>query len=147
MGVEPYWYVVPFQTNVQAALDELRQREFQRGRYNPAVSFPMLLISPDVPGPGAKHRSIAEAQESADADGTRSILDIERIGDAPDYCTASPIASEVLESLFGTSQPTRAMVEERMDFLKDIERGHAVYIVLYSNGVPSELMFAGYSFD
>ena len=76
-----------------------------------------------------------------------AVLDIERIGDAPDYSTAAPIASEVLESVFGTSQPTRAMVEERMEFLENIERGQAVYIVLHSNSVPSELMFAGYSFD
>ncbi len=46
-----------------------------------------------------------------------------------------------------TTQPTREMVEENMDFLEDVERGHGVYIILYQDGQPSEILFAGYSFD
>jgi hypothetical protein len=147
MGGHPYWYVVPYRSNLQAALDDLRQREFKAGRYNPVVHFPDFPIGPDSPSPGAQHRTIADAMEDADANGTRSILDIERIGESPDYCTASPLNDEILQELYGTSRPTSEMVEDNMDFLEDIERGQAVYIILYSNGAPSELLFAGYSFD
>jgi hypothetical protein len=49
--------------------------------------------------------------------------------------------------LYGTDQPTRAMIEANMDFLEDIERGHGVYITLYKNGHPDEILFAGFSFD
>jgi hypothetical protein len=38
-------------------------------------------------------------------------------------------------------------VEECDDFYDDIDRGQAVCITLYENGKPSELFFAGYSFD
>jgi hypothetical protein len=39
------------------------------------------------------------------------------------------------------------MVEQNLDFLEEIDRGHAIYIVLYEGQMPSEICFAGYSFD
>ena len=39
------------------------------------------------------------------------------------------------------------MVEENMSFLEDVDRGHCVYLVLFKNGKPSEIFFAGYSYD
>ena len=34
-----------------------------------------------------------------------------------------------------------------MYFLEDVERGQCVYIIMYKDGVPSEICFAGYSYD
>ena len=147
MGAEPYWYVVKYQPDTDAALQELRQREFIAGRYNPVTPFLTFPIGPNSPAPGAQHDSIEEAMEAADADGTRSILDLDHVGDEPDFCTATPLADEVLLDLYGTTRPTRAMVEANMDFLEEIERGHGVVITLYRDDQPNELMFAGYSFD
>jgi hypothetical protein len=126
---------------------ELRQQEFQAGRYNPVTPFPEFPITASSPAPGAGHRDIDEAMESSDADGTRSILDISTISADPDYFTAAPLSDDVLNSYFGTTQPSRAIVESNMKFLEDVRRGQAVYIVLYKEGVPAELLFAGYSFD
>jgi hypothetical protein len=39
------------------------------------------------------------------------------------------------------------MVQQNMDFLEDIERGHGTYVVVYKNSKPDEIFFAGYSFD
>jgi hypothetical protein len=147
MGAHPYWYTVKYKANTQAALDELRQREFRAGRYNPVMPFITFPITDASPAPGAEHDSIEEAMEEADADGTRSILDIDKISDEPDFCKATPMAAELLEELYGTTQPTRSQVEENMDFLEDLERGHALYTTLYKDGQPDELFFAGYSFD
>jgi len=85
--------------------------------------------------------------EDAAEDGTRSILDINVVADEPDFCTASPVPPDVLQALYGTTRPTREMVEGSMDFLDEVERGHCVYTVLYKDGKPDELFFAGYSFD
>jgi hypothetical protein len=147
MGAHPYWYSVKYQPDVDAALEELREREFQAGRYNPVMMFPPFPITPQSPAPGPQHSSIAEAFVAADADGTRSILDIASIGDAPDFGTAGPLDDGVLESLYGTTKPTLAMVESNMDFLEDVERGQAVYIICYTDDVATDLVFAGYSFD
>jgi hypothetical protein len=147
MGAHPYWYTVKYNENVDAALHSLREREFRAGRYNPVMPFIDFPITPTSPAPGAQHVTIAEAMEDADADGTRSILDIDHVDDEPDFCTASPLADHVLEALYGTAHPTREDVEANMEFLADLDRGHAVYITLYRNGQPDEILFAGYSFD
>src|SRR5262245_47876530 len=123
MGGEPYLYFVKYKPDLDAVLQELREREFRAGRYNPAMPFP---LDPSRPAPGAQHATIEEAFEDADADGTRSILDIQAIADEPDFCVACPLGEEVLEDFFGTSTPTRQQLEENLDFMEDIERGHCV---------------------
>jgi hypothetical protein len=147
MGGHSYWYTVPYQQDIHKALHELRQREFQAGRYNPVVPFPEFPITASSATPGASHRDIDEAMEASDADGTRSILDIATISAEPDYFAAAPLSDDALNSYFGTTRPSRANVESNTKFLEDVKRGQAIYVVLYKEGVPAELLFAGYSFD
>ncbi len=147
MGASPYWYTVNYQEDVEAALEQLREREFQAGRYNPVIPFPSFPVTAASPAPGAQHATIEEVFADADADGTRSILDIQRIGPEPDFFTAASLPDRVLQRLFGTTRPTREQVEDSMDFMEDIERGQAVYIILYRDGKPDEILFVGYSFD
>jgi hypothetical protein len=147
MGGEPYWYFVKYKSDLNSALQELRDREFLAGRYNPVTPFLHFPVDPTKPGPGAAHDSIDEAQEDAAEDGTRSILDIRAVADEPDFFVAAPLEPSVLQSLYGTTQPTRQMIERKMDFLDDVDRGHAVYALAYKDGKPDEILFAGYSFD
>src|SRR5215813_2102769 len=100
MGGEPYWYFVKYKPDLDSVLQELRAREFQAGRYNPVMPFLNFPIDPNVPGPGAAHDSIEDAFEEADADGTRSILDIQAIGEAPDFCVAAPLEEDELNDLY-----------------------------------------------
>lgn len=132
MGAEPWDYFVPFEKNVQDALLKLRNREFLAGRFHGGEFNP---------------GSIEEAREVADADGTRSILDMDRVGDEPDFGVVVPLSSKRLAELFGTDKPTRAMIETNRDFYEDIERGQGVFIVAYDQGEPSEIFFGGYSYD
>ena len=37
MGAHPWFYVVPYQSDIRKAMLELREREFRAGRYNPAA--------------------------------------------------------------------------------------------------------------
>jgi hypothetical protein len=132
MGAEPYDYTVPYEPNIQAALDKLRRRVFESKEFNGAEF--------DPPTPEA-------ALEMTEADGTRSILDISRISDQPDFCCAAPLSSEELERYFGTRKPTKVMMQESLDFWEDLERGMARYVILYEGDEPKEIYFAGYSFD
>src|SRR4051812_21395612 len=133
MGAEPYWYFEKYDGNVDAVLQSLRQREFAAGRYNPVIAsmWQLFPIGPHSPAPGAQHSSIEEAMNDADADGTRSILDLSEVAEEPGFCAVAPLTDDVLERIFGTTQPTRAAVEANMDFLEDVERGQGVYIILY----------------
>jgi hypothetical protein len=147
MGGEPWFYFVPYQADIDSALQALRRREFQAGRYNPVTPFLEFPVDAEAPGPGAQHASIEEAIQDADADGTRSILDMERISDEPDYGAATPLSDDDLVELFGTSKPTREIIESNEALFDALERGQGVYIVAYRDDKPSEIFFAGYSFD
>jgi hypothetical protein len=146
MGGDPYWYAVPYQQDTDKALQELRQREFDAGRYNPVIPFPKFPITASSPAPGRAHPSIDEALEASGEDGTRSILDVAHISSEPDYFAASALGEDQLKAYFGTTQPSRQMVESNTRFRDDVQRGQAVFIVLYENGAPTELFFLGYSF-
>ncbi len=132
MGAEPYQYTVPYEADIQSALEKLRRSVFESKKFNGAEFNP--------PTPEA-------AFELTDADGTRSILDISRISDRPDFCCAAPMSPEELERYFGTTKPTEAKVRESDDFWEDLERGMARYVILYEGDTPSGIYFAGYSFD
>jgi hypothetical protein len=147
VGGHPWFYFVGYEPDIDAALQKLRRREFDAGRYNPAVDFPDFPVTDESPAPGAQHDTIEEAQEDADADGTRSILDMERVADAADFGTVAPLARETLLELFGTTEPTREIVEGSDELYGVLERGQGVYIIVYEGGRPSEIFFAGYSYD
>ncbi len=132
MGAEAWDYFVPYEADVQAAMEKLREREFRAGRFNGSEENPA---------------TIDEAREVADADGTRSILDIDRVGDEPDYGVVVPLSSEQLVEYYGTDRPTHEMIEENNEFFEDIERGQGVYIIVYKDDQPSEIFFGGYSYD
>jgi hypothetical protein len=153
MGAHPYWYFVPYEVDFNAALQKLRLREFQAGRYNPVTPFQIFPIDPSAPGPGALHDSIDQVMEQVDESGTRSILDIAQVAGAPfdgsgmPFFTAFPLAATDVENLFGTSKPAREHVETNQRMWDRIERGSAVYTVIFDKGEPHEIFFGGYSFD
>jgi|SRR5215470_7433614 len=148
MGGHPYYYAVPYQSDINKALQALRGQEFEAGRYNPVVPFLNFEFGGGPqPSPGKRHRSIEDALKASEADGTRSILDVERIESSPGFGVATPVRPERLIELYGTDKPSREMVAANMDFFEEIDGGQAVYIVLYQDGQPGEIFFAGMSYD
>jgi hypothetical protein len=147
MGGHPWFYFVDYEPDVNAALQRLRQQEFQAGRYNPAIWSPEFPIGPQSPSPGAQHRSIAGALAAAGESGTRSILDMERVVATPSFCAVTPLAGEDLQRLFGTDRPTHDLVANSDELFEVLERGQGVYIIVYKGNQPVEIFFAGYLFD
>ncbi len=141
MGGHPWWYFVPHKSDIEAALQELREREFKAGRYNPAMRFPQFPLTPESPSLGPRHASIDKALVSSGEGGTRSILDMMTVSTTPDYNVVSPLRDNTLKKLFGTTQPTHEAIEESDTLFENLERGKGVYIIVYSEGVPSEILF------
>ncbi len=90
---------------------------------------------------------MADALRASGADGTRSIIDLDRVADEPDFGAVTAPGDDALQALFGTTRPTREMVETNYDLWEDLERGQGIYIVLYRDDQPDEIYFAGYSCD
>jgi hypothetical protein len=147
MGGFDWQYFVAYQPDIGKALHDLRRQEFAAGRYNPVQRYLATPITSESPALGAGHVSIEAAVKAAGSEGTRSILDMNRIGQRPEDGVATPLPTARLVELFGTAEPTREMVEANDDFFEDIGRGRGVYIVVYDRGKPSEICFAGYSYD
>jgi hypothetical protein len=148
MGGNPYWYFVPYERDIQHALDALRAREFSAGRYNPVVRRPRFdgeFVART--GRGAKHASIGEAIDAAGEEGTRSILDISSVDRKQGYGVAAPVSAVRLREWFGTDRPSHSMLANTDELFESLERGQCVYVIVYEADQPSELFFAGYSYD
>jgi hypothetical protein len=147
MGAEPYWYIVKYNPDIKSALHELREREFRAGRYNPVIPFPQFPVDANSPAPGARHASINAALMSSGENGSRSILDLFAVYDQPNFGGVAPLSDENLLKAFGTTKPTREAIEQNQAFFDYADRGKGIYVVLYSDDTPDEILFAGYSFD
>ncbi|QDT89202.1 hypothetical protein Pan161_08290 [Gimesia algae] len=94
--------------------------------------------------------TIDELLAQCAAAGTHSILDIQHISPTPQSGAATSLSDEQLQTLFGTTQPTRAMIQsaEQSGKLHELcERWHAVYLTVYEEGEPVEYVFVGVSGD
>ena len=177
MGASGWAYFVPYQEDIEKALLELRQREFDAGRYfllprwEPVSQEEFVeeykrfgLWEEDEteyileeyesikerfkkPAP----ETIPELFDWNREEGTHSIIDILKASDNPDdnnFATVRPLTSEKLEALFGTSRPTHAMIKQKSSELVDLRsRGEGTYIIVYDNDTSSEIYFCGYSGD
>jgi|GEM_PF-1012485 len=167
MGANPYHYVVSYRPRpdvlfpellepefcIRTALDDLRCWVFLAGNYQPPDPYKWvadLSHPPEVSFEASKIREgLAVIKEGliGSNDGTRSILDLDHIAEAPGHNAVGPLPDATLVRLYGTSEPTREMVLADTNFFSELDRGHGVYIVLYKEGEADEILFAGYSYD
>jgi len=147
MGGNPWFYFVHYEKDINQALQHLKEREFRAGRYSPVILIPKFPVDERSDLPGAGHESIEEAIDASGESGTRSILDIVRVGNEREFLAITPIDPQRRELLYGTQQPSREQVEGNMDFFEEMDRGEGIYIIPYRDAAPSEILFAGYSVD
>ena len=57
------------------------------------------------------------------------------------------LASEGCFKFFGTTKPTAEELEDSDELFDQIERGQGIYVIVYENDEPSQIFFAGYSYD
>ena len=138
-GSQLWEYCVPYQPDMNKVLAELKDREFKAGRFH---------------GSELKPKNFDAAIRNADAAGTRSIIDIEKVSPTRDLGAISAAPPDKLKALFGTDKPSRAMIEnaskkmqhEFLVFLETYDRGEGVYIIIYDGQRPSEVYIAGWSY-
>ncbi len=141
MGASGWAYLVPYQSDINTALQELREAVFKSGAYYTESAFLEMIdedlvekyVPPDFfqqfkealrslrsEPQRPKPRTIAELLEMNGENGTHSIIDINGIASAPSFGRAAPLSHQQLMGLFGTDQPTRSMVEQKADELQSL---------------------------
>jgi hypothetical protein len=164
MGASGWSYRVPYQPDLNQALQQLRTAVFERGAYyKPAVFYEHLLEVVDtlpgevrqgleeqieqrkqLPPPG----TIEELFEQNGEEGTHSILDIDRVDTADDFGVINPLSRDELLAFFGTEQPGWQQVEPKADELQSLRvRWQGVCVIIYEDDSPREIFFTGYSGD
>jgi hypothetical protein len=184
MGATGWAYFVPYQQDINIALQELKEDVFKQGEYEQPFDFnPKEFESsldylesrwqslPDdvrehtdefleMARAVAKHqrprrppKSIKQLLKRCGAEGTHSILDIERVSPTPAFGAIAPLPHDKLRDIFGTEQPTHDMVEKwsaRIDPLDAkplYERWEGIYLIVYQDSEPVEIYFEGCSGD
>ena len=177
MGASGWHYYVPYQDNIQKALDELRAQ---------------VLLSGDYVGGRSKskrkHASIDALLSARGFDGTHSILDVSFVSDQPmrvesvkpeDFYerhlrfqallgndpagfirrmaqeaaldvggSVHPVMSESLMNICGTLTPEREAVEAAASALcASCARNTGRYVIVFRDGAPVGIFFAGASGD
>src|SRR3954454_20748677 len=163
MGASGWNHFVPYDDDVDGALQQLRRDVLARGdflrHYAAPAGFKLplwlrLLMGVAGIASAVKRRRLMKlgnpdlAAEAAGEGGTHSVLDVvgtSRIR-AGGHATRAP--ARVLEEVYGTATPTRADVERHAGELDErLDRGEAYYVVVYRDGRPDELYFEGNSGD
>ena len=137
MGSSSWTYVAPFGEDAEATLSDA-QAEVLRAR---AYGKPYARGEPRAKSVDALRRASGEA-------GTFSIIDVVRIGAAPGPGIAGPLPAALLKRLLGNVRPSVDQVREaRTELLAELKRGHAAYVVCWSDDQPTHVFFMGWSFD
>jgi hypothetical protein len=131
-------YAVPYQPDLQRALDELRTETFRRGAY---------LQAWRIDRPGQEPAGISDALAFAGPEGTHSVLDVDRVAliRGPGRVWLAPPALRV--QVFGALEPTTAAVEQRrFGLVHGLDVGEGAVVIVYSpTGQPQQLLFEGLS--
>lgn len=159
MGAHPWSYFVPYQPDIETAMEALQEQEFAAVRFHSRH-----LYDKSMPPPA----SIEDLRANyIDETGTRSILDMMSVSDEPakpdedlpeelrelmgtdfaNVCTILRVSDDRLQRYFDTTRPTRQVIEKHLEYYDDLERGCGLYIIVYQDDRPHEIFFAGYSFD
>jgi len=168
MGASSWSYFVPYREDIGAALEALRKRVFQTREYLDPDASLLQVFSGRAAGKKLLDRlpdelreeirkeislrrarrpaTIEDLLERAGAGGTHSILDIVKIGARPGRAAAAPLGPAQRRKLYGTLKPDRVQVETRLYELMNLRPAwKACYVVVYRDGRPSEICFAGSS--
>jgi hypothetical protein len=149
-GCKSEWsYFTPYDPDIAAALQRLREEVFARGdcltEGSGTDEARYLVETPRL----SKPANIEELLEQEKEFGTHSILDITRVSRTPQHRAVSPLPDSVLADFFSSDKPSHEEIENVYEFGslgKYVNRNwRGIYIIAYADGKPSEIFFAGSS--
>lgn len=156
MGASGWQYTVPYESDLQVALDRLREETFRRGDY--LWQWEGEWVDPEEARPRPATMADLLADESVEEEGTHSIIDCPRVVHGPPATDAEwssseyfgavvPVTGAELVAAVGTDRPTAQQLEaleEQIACARWVGRCAALYS---DSGSPEQLAFWGYSGD
>ena len=162
VGASGWDYRVPFAGSVQESLIATQRQVLSSGEY----IWPWENIDPDdideADDVAARPTTLAELTEAKRIEdfwdeGTHSILDVERVwteGDETDFACVRPLAVAELVQVFGSQYPSAADFDRVYQpgpsgLLEDLmgQKWSGRSMVIYSDEIPTEVYFWGWSGD
>jgi hypothetical protein len=148
MGGSGWEYYVPYQPDLQAALDELRRRVLDSGDYWWAVPYEFGRPAREYPD---RPRTEDElwAAEAVQESGTHSILDVSEVvtdDGMPDHGAVQPVTETEAMEQVGVARLTRAHVGALQSLAAERWSGRCA-VLHDAAGEPSEIYFWGSSGD
>jgi len=165
MGASGWTYFVPYKSDIAKALNGLREQVFQSSKYYQREAFWQEMNEDDYSNEDEDIREdsinwlrrmkamkeptkIEELILWNEEEGTHSIIDITEISPTPEFGKAAPLDAQQLMNLFNTENPSRSMVEQKVNEIAQLREGwEATYIIVYENGLPDQIFFTGYTGD
>ncbi|MFJ9055780.1 hypothetical protein [Streptomyces sp. NPDC102409] len=147
MGASEWDYYVPYQEDLDAALQQLRRRVFDAGDYFWVNGGGWRPEEGREPRPRTLEE-LCQDELVRDA-GTHSILDVFQVlgpDDTPDCNTVEPVSAEEARELLGTDKLTRAHVKDFDVFPRSRWVGRCA-VLHDEQGQPQEICFWGHSGD
>jgi hypothetical protein len=154
MGATGWIYFTPYQSDVEKALQELREQVFHSGRYEYHIGQALDLSAIDkwdaegnarfqemVEAARQRAKTIDGLLEVVDYSGTHSILDVRHTSDTPGHDVICSASQSQLMDWFGTGKPTRKTVEDNVAAFYD--EAYPIFFVIYKDDVPDEFCFSG----
>jgi hypothetical protein len=167
MGATGWFHEVPWQSEVQTALDELCARIFANGSYRQMWDeYPEMLdgwaeldgMEP-VPGfaasleaieAGGQPTTIPAAELLNQGEGFGDVLDCRVVSASYEFGCVAPLTTETVMQLFGSESPTAVQIRESSEALLELpilERGCGLYAVGFIGATPESIFFFGFSGD
>jgi hypothetical protein len=187
MGATPWHYFIPWQADMNRALQQLREDVFRQGQYVRPVlghlldeigvfhveesrrekileQYGLTCLRPLIAEHGWNHleaalEQLANAPElrsmeefeilmcCSNGDGTGSILDIAYPPSSPGEWRLFPLSEEQIQTVYGTSRPTREQIEVFGGVDGLYGRNEGIYFAVYHEGEPDLIYIEGCSGD
>ncbi|MEU4425500.1 hypothetical protein AB0F81_33170 [Actinoplanes sp. NPDC024001] len=169
MGASSWTSRVPYQDDLEAALQQAREEAYRDGDYYREEPDPRLhglgeqeyvavlraeyFLDPEsareawqvsqapVTGPD----SLLAAQPDS---GAHSVIDMTAVSRRPELGAVAPLPDEDLDRWFSTRRPDAAAVERALrNGLSGFERWSGAYVIAYAGDRPESIYFFGWSGD
>lgn len=139
---EPCFFFIPYQEAIESTLNQLSSASLKNQPRDiiPFSEFSALAKAKSI-GTSANNTQAVEAEPRA------LWIDLFPVARELGVDDVVSLSEELLEQLYGTTQPTREMILLNAVHFEDLEPGQGVYAVVYANGQPTEIMFASCSDD